>query len=768
MGSQTPLANDRSRTYWTPTMERYFIDLMLDHMHRGNRSGHTFNKQAWTEMLTVFNARFESQYDKDVLKSRYTNLWKQFNDVKVLLGQNGFSWDETRQMVVADDYTWDAYIKAHPDARFYRTKAVLNFNDLCLIYGYTSADGRYSLSSHDVDIDDEATGANMAEGVASVTPSSNERSRTDWTPDMDRFFIELMLDHTGRGNKIDNTFNKHAWTDMLASFNSKFGPQHGKRVLRHRYKKLLKYFSEASVILQQDGFFWDEERQIITAAGDVWGAFIKTHPFARSYRTRTLPNYKDLSLIFGDLISAENCSNSIKEKGVEEDVLGTKSGEEGQAHNNVERSRTYWTPPMDRYLIDLLLEQVHKGNKLGQTFITKAWINMITLFNARFGTSHDKDVLKNRFKHFKRQFNEIKLLLQQTGFSWDDTREMVVAEDDIWDAYTKEHPDARAYRVKTIPGYHKLLIIFGQENYARAYNRLACNLDSNFFSDQLTGGEKNDHCSRTDVSDLNWTEEVNSYFISLLIEQVHVGNNDNNSNGTLWTSMALLLNQRFGLNLDSSMLEARYVLMMKQHQEITELLNHEGFAWDETQNIIVGENTAWEDYSKEHPNVTMYRNRMLGDYPSLCLIFGSGNSYVGGFNFNNLEIEIDDSALGVELDGICTSLEPREVNVYKKRPASTPLRKASPRKARKNNNDTKQGAPLGIMEAGAPTITNSQPQQQLPIESAINALQAIPDIDDELLLDACDLMEDETKAKTFLALDAGLRKKWLLRKLRPS
>lgn len=113
MGSQSNTGNDRSRTYWTPTMERYFIDLMLEQMHIGTRIGHTFNKQAWTDMLTVFNAKFGSQYDKDVLKSRYTNLWKQFNDVKNLLSQNGFSWDETRQMVVADDYLWDSYIKVH-------------------------------------------------------------------------------------------------------------------------------------------------------------------------------------------------------------------------------------------------------------------------------------------------------------------------------------------------------------------------------------------------------------------------------------------------------------------------------------------------------------------------------------------------------------------------------------------------------------------------------------------------------------------------------
>lgn len=111
MGSQTIPSHERSRTYWTPVMERYFIDLMLEQLHRGNRSGHTFNKQAWTDMLTMFNTKFGSQYDKDVLKSRYTNLWKQFNDVKNLLGHSGFSWDEGRQMVIADDYVWDIYIK---------------------------------------------------------------------------------------------------------------------------------------------------------------------------------------------------------------------------------------------------------------------------------------------------------------------------------------------------------------------------------------------------------------------------------------------------------------------------------------------------------------------------------------------------------------------------------------------------------------------------------------------------------------------------------
>ena len=113
MGTQMPTSSDRTRTNWTPEMERYFIDLLLDQVHRGNRMGHTFNKQAWTDMLTMFNAYFGSPYDEKVLKSHYTNLWTQFNDIKNLLDQNGFSWDDTKQMILASHPVWDAYIKVH-------------------------------------------------------------------------------------------------------------------------------------------------------------------------------------------------------------------------------------------------------------------------------------------------------------------------------------------------------------------------------------------------------------------------------------------------------------------------------------------------------------------------------------------------------------------------------------------------------------------------------------------------------------------------------
>lgn len=181
---------------------------------------------------------------------------------------------------------------------------MLNFNDLCLIYGYTVADGRYSRSSHDTEFEDDIHGVNIGvfllflvwlqcfffkmsgllhaatpgfvgESSGSLVHLSKESSKTEWTPVMDQYFIELLLDQIGRGNKNGNGFSKQAWTDMLALFNARFTSQYGKRVLRHRYNKLSKYYKDMEAILKEDGFLWDETRQMISADDAVWDSYIK-------------------------------------------------------------------------------------------------------------------------------------------------------------------------------------------------------------------------------------------------------------------------------------------------------------------------------------------------------------------------------------------------------------------------------------------------------------------------------------------------------------
>lgn len=104
--------NERLRTVWTPEMDQYFIQLMLDQVKKGNRfEDHLFSKRAWKFMSASFTSRFKFPYGKDVLKNRHKTLRNLFKSVKNLLKEDGFCWDETRQMVVADNCVWDAYLK---------------------------------------------------------------------------------------------------------------------------------------------------------------------------------------------------------------------------------------------------------------------------------------------------------------------------------------------------------------------------------------------------------------------------------------------------------------------------------------------------------------------------------------------------------------------------------------------------------------------------------------------------------------------------------
>ncbi|EEF46860.1 conserved hypothetical protein [Ricinus communis] len=762
ISSQMPTSSDRSRTYWTPTMERFFVDLMLEHMHRGNRIGHTFNKQAWMDMLAMFNAKFGSQYDKDVLKSRYTNLWKQFNDVKTLLGQSGFTWDETREMVVADDYVWNAYLKVHPDARSYRSKSVLNFNDLCFIYGYTSADGRYSRSSHDLDFDDEIQAAKNGDPTVSFAPTNNERPRTEWTAAMDQYFLELLLDHIVKGNKADNAFNKQAWTKMLASFNARFGPQHGKRVLRHRYKKLSKYCSDMKYLLKQNGFSWDEMEQMIVADNDVWDAYIKAHPHARAYRMKTLPNYNDLVLVFGDSTEDGEDTSMHQEKYYEVDIYGTKTGNASQTLSNNDRTRTYWTPPMDRYLIDLLLEQVHRGNKLGQTFISQAWTDMVASFNVKFQSHHDKDVLKNRYKHLRRMYSDIKNLLENSGFSWDSTREMITAEDHVWDAYTKAHPDARSYRVKTVPGYQKLCAIFGQENSDGRYSRLSKIVDPDGETPVLVIDE-----SSMDPSTIDWQPPMSRYLIDLMLEQVHGGNKiDYTFNEQAWTLIVESFNEKFGVLFSRYILENRYITLMKECDDINGLLSHSGFAWDVTQQMVTADDAVWEAYIQGQPHAIAYRNKVLENYIDLCQIQRNEVSYIGDQGLQvQTENDIQEVGVDVLLGDVNIPGEDILSSDQQKKRSTTTTGNEHSSKMQKISKEM-QRTFSGMADAVKTSLSKKESKNNGTIENAIDALQALPGIDDELLLDACDLLEDDKKAKTFLALDAKLRQKWLLRKLR--
>ncbi|XP_031288021.1 L10-interacting MYB domain-containing protein [Pistacia vera] len=495
--------------------------------------------------------------------------------------------------------------------------------------------------------------------------NGGDRMRTVWTPEMDQYFIDLMLEQLSKGNRFDDPlFSKRAWKQMTSLFSAKFKFQYRKDVLKNRYKTLRSLYKAIKSLLEQKGFSWDEMRQMVTADNNVWEEYIKVHPDARTYRIKTVPYYNDLCLIYGNktieqkgdnlpdssshlsekeivmvtpLSSAVEDVNAIDEimlnednkismpKGVVDDTPQAKPNVTGTTVGS--RSRTYWQPPMDRYFIDLMLDQVQKGNRIDGVFRKEAWIEMIASFNAKFGFSYDMEILKNRYKTLRRQYNVIKNLLDLNGFVWDDARQMVTADDYVWQDYVKTHTDARQFMTRPVPYFKDLCVICGDSSLDESdcFSIQEIEMQKEVHEVKFLGGPND---SQSPVASNSCEDEV-GYFL----ESAHAGSKS-------------------------------VVSSSKKKRQ-------------------------FENWSN-----------------SACI-----------------------KKLRCKHEGMCDT--PHEIVSL---------------------SDSKNG---------------DENSNIVPIENVIAAVQALPDMDEDLVLDACDFLEDEVKAKTFMALDVKFRKKWLLRKLRP-
>lgn len=173
-------------------------------------------------------------------------------------------------------------------------------------------------------------------------------------------------------------------------------------------------------------------------------------------------------------------------------------------------------------------------------------------------------------------------------------------------------------------------------------------------------------------------------------------------------------------------------------------------------------------YMQAHTDARQFMTRPVPYYKDLCVICDPSSDERECSSGQDLEQQNDEDARspatsvsnGVHVVG--------DVTLQKnKRQLENWSRLAHSKRSR----DKDEGMAIAIREMA--TVVSSlsdnkkNDENSIPIENVIEAVQSLPDMDEDLVLDACDFLEDEKKAKTFMALDVKLRKKWLLRKLRP-
>ncbi|KAF4364516.1 hypothetical protein G4B88_012098 [Cannabis sativa] len=468
-----------------------------------------------------------------------------------------------------------------------------------------------------------------------------------------------------------------------------------------------------------------------------------------------------------------------------------------------DRLRTVWTPEMDRYFIDLMLEQVNKGNKFDDHLFSKrAWKHMALLFNSKFKFQYEKDVLKNRHKTLRNLYKAVKNLLDQRGFNWDETRQMVTAENNDWDEYIKAHPDARSFRIKTIPYYSDLCRIYRDafpeptgknvpegsllssgkvaievtqpsevgdgdtlalhdimidEDYGITISEKDAELEAPQQAMASSRGTTLSNRTRT-----YWQPPMDRYFIDLMLEQVQKGSRiDGVFRKQAWMEMIALFNSKFGISYDMDVLKNRYKTLRRQFNVIKNLLDLDGFVWDETRQMVTADDCVWQDYIKDHTDARQFMTRPVPYYKDLCVICDPCSDEKESSSGQGLEQQNDQDTRSP-----ATSVSNSEFKNKRQLENWSSL----PQSKRFREKDDGMASAFREMATAVSSLSDNKKTEEnysIPIENVIEAVQALPDMDEELVLDACDLIEDEKKAKTFMALDVKLRKKWLLRKLRP-
>ena len=99
--------------------------------------------------------------------------------------------------------------------------------------------------------------------------------------------------------------------------------------------------------------------------------------------------------------------------------------------NNDEAS--IWSQRHEEIFIDLMEEEVIKGNRSTTTFSKSAWNRILLNLCARTKKSYTDIQIRNKFNQLKQRQKDFKLLLQETGIGYNATTGQVTASEDVWE-----------------------------------------------------------------------------------------------------------------------------------------------------------------------------------------------------------------------------------------------------------------------------------------------------------------------------------------------
>ncbi|OVA12645.1 Myb/SANT-like domain [Macleaya cordata] len=601
--------------------------------------------------------------------------------------------------------------------------------------------------------------------------SKQDLSRARWTTSLTEKFATLLIEQIAQGNRSNNVFSKKAWKYVRNEFNKQTGHNFDRKQLKNHLDVLRKRYNTTKSLLDQGEFRWDESQQMVIADKEVWARYIKAHPEAESIKIKGCPIFKLLCLVFSESgVDGRDSPYKIQP------AMQQIGGQHDQHQFEQDQSRARWTEPLDKIFTDLMVEQVLQGNKMNNTFNKKAWKYIHDEFNRQTGLIFNRKQLKNHHNVLRRLYNNMKSLLDQNDFSWDETQCMVIAEDEVWEKYVMAHPEAEAIRIKGCPIYKKLCTLFSEPvsgRYAQSSH--------DFESDKAMDIQPNQHQTKQDRSRTKWTATLDKIFVDLVLEQVLLGNWSNNVfNKKSWKHICDEFNRQAGLEFNKKQLKKHLDVLRNRYYTVKSQFDQNGFGGDESRQVVMSLMTGdevWDDYIETYPVGETTKIKDCPIYDQLCQIFSEPGG-IGRYAQSSHYIELDKETVGMETPQLqacpvtpstfvqddSSSRSGADVNVeaQNKRKSATPSG-ARPRK--RNNNVFDDAIAEAMLEMATASKLRAeaviQSDDRFSITKCVQILDEMPGLDEGFYLNILDLFEDPNLREIFISLKNEKRLTWL-------
>ncbi|XP_009804065.1 uncharacterized protein LOC107777904 [Nicotiana tabacum] len=124
-----------------------------------------------------------------------------------------------------------------------------------------------------------------------------------------------------------------------------YGDKLDKTKMKNRMRTLKKTYATMKRMVQHSGFGWNEETRKVDAENDVWEQYLAAHPKDAQYKTKKLPDYNTLALIFGDSVAdgrngceindTEDFQNEFSDEEIPGEKITTPISEDAQSIDHV-------------------------------------------------------------------------------------------------------------------------------------------------------------------------------------------------------------------------------------------------------------------------------------------------------------------------------------------------------------------------------------------------------------------------------------------------